>query len=165
MTHVPETQQRVKFYQTGTFTVGNRLLDDARRTVQASVERSNSLDSGHRACQGCGEALGARYAVDAACARPKARSSPPTRPGVSKCSPRPIHRPPGDCRGYIRCSATWRRWAPGSPRRSRPRDARTSGSSPRAVTAAPPISASAACRACSIATTTCSTSATTTRPT
>ena len=66
MTHVPETQQRVKFYQTGTFTVGNRLLDDARRTVQASVERSNSLDSGHRACQGCGEALGARYAVDAA---------------------------------------------------------------------------------------------------
>ncbi|NCF27969.1 MAG: pyruvate ferredoxin oxidoreductase [Gammaproteobacteria bacterium] len=66
MKRVPETQQRVKFYQTGTFTVGNRLLDDARRTVQASVERSNSLDSGHRACQGCGEALGARYAVDAA---------------------------------------------------------------------------------------------------
>ena len=66
MTHIPETQQRVKFYQTGTFTVGNRLLDDAQRTVQASVERCNSLDSGHRACQGCGEALGARYAVDAA---------------------------------------------------------------------------------------------------
>jgi len=66
MPQVPETQQRVKFYQTGTFTVGNRLLDDTRRTVQASVERSNSLDSGHRACQGCGEALGARYAVDAA---------------------------------------------------------------------------------------------------
>jgi pyruvate ferredoxin oxidoreductase beta subunit len=34
--------------------------------VQASTERSNSLNSGHRACQGCGEALGARYAVDAA---------------------------------------------------------------------------------------------------
>jgi pyruvate ferredoxin oxidoreductase beta subunit len=66
MARVPETQQRVKFYQTGTFTVGNRLLDQAQRTVQASVERSNSLDSGHRACQGCGEALGARYAVDAA---------------------------------------------------------------------------------------------------
>jgi pyruvate ferredoxin oxidoreductase beta subunit len=66
MAHVPDTQQRVKFYQTGTFTVGNRLLDDAQRTVQASVERANSLDSGHRACQGCGEALGARYAVDAA---------------------------------------------------------------------------------------------------
>ncbi|MGZ5239582.1 MAG: thiamine pyrophosphate-dependent enzyme [Caldimonas sp.] len=56
----------VKFYQTGTFTVGNRLLTPDQRTVQASIERSNSLDSGHRACQGCGEALGARYAVDAA---------------------------------------------------------------------------------------------------
>jgi pyruvate ferredoxin oxidoreductase beta subunit len=30
------------------------------------MDRSNSLDSGHRACQGCGEALGARYALDAA---------------------------------------------------------------------------------------------------
>jgi pyruvate ferredoxin oxidoreductase beta subunit len=58
--------QRVKFYQTGTFTVGNRLLDTAQRTVQATLERSNSLTSGHRACQGCGEALGARYAVDVA---------------------------------------------------------------------------------------------------
>jgi len=56
----------VKFYQTGTFTVGNRLLDPEQRSVQASSERSNSLTSGHRACQGCGEALGARYVVDAA---------------------------------------------------------------------------------------------------
>jgi pyruvate ferredoxin oxidoreductase beta subunit len=56
----------VKFYQTGTFTVGNRLLAPEQRSVQASTERSNSLNSGHRACQGCGEALGARYALDAA---------------------------------------------------------------------------------------------------
>jgi pyruvate ferredoxin oxidoreductase beta subunit len=56
----------VKFYQTGTFTVGNRLLAPEQRSVQSSPERSNSIDSGHRACQGCGEALGARYAVDAA---------------------------------------------------------------------------------------------------
>jgi pyruvate ferredoxin oxidoreductase beta subunit len=56
----------IKFYQTGTFTVGNRLLTPEQRSVQASAERSNSLNSGHRACQGCGEALGARYAVDAA---------------------------------------------------------------------------------------------------
>ncbi len=56
----------IKFYQTGTFTVGNRLLGADQRSVQASPERSNSLNSGHRACQGCGEALGARYAVDAA---------------------------------------------------------------------------------------------------
>jgi pyruvate ferredoxin oxidoreductase beta subunit len=62
----PTTQQRVKFYQTGTHTVGNRLLDDAKRTVQASMERANAITSGHRACQGCGEALGARYALDSA---------------------------------------------------------------------------------------------------
>jgi pyruvate ferredoxin oxidoreductase beta subunit len=58
--------QPVKFYQTGTFTVGNRLLADSERTVQANMRRTNSLNSGHRACQGCGEALGARYAIDAA---------------------------------------------------------------------------------------------------
>ncbi len=58
--------QRIKFYQTGTFTVGNRLLDESDRTVQSQMERTNSLNSGHRACQGCGEALGARYAIDAA---------------------------------------------------------------------------------------------------
>jgi pyruvate ferredoxin oxidoreductase beta subunit len=56
----------VKFYQTGTFTVGNRLLAAHERSVQATVERTNSINSGHRACQGCGEALGARYAIDAA---------------------------------------------------------------------------------------------------
>src|SRR5690349_21977011 len=58
--------QPVKFYQTGTFTVGNRLLGEGQRSVQADMERTNSLNSGHRACQGCGEALGARYAIDAA---------------------------------------------------------------------------------------------------
>jgi pyruvate ferredoxin oxidoreductase beta subunit len=58
--------QPVKFYQTGTFTVGNRLLQEDQRAVQANMRRTNSLNSGHRACQGCGEALGARYAIDAA---------------------------------------------------------------------------------------------------
>ena len=60
--------QAVKFYQTGTFTVGNRLLDPEQRSVQSTLERTNALNSGHRACQGCGEALGARYAMDAAMA-------------------------------------------------------------------------------------------------
>jgi pyruvate ferredoxin oxidoreductase beta subunit len=58
--------QPVKYYQTGTFTVGNRLLPPETRSVQANMRRTNSLNSGHRACQGCGEALGARYALDAA---------------------------------------------------------------------------------------------------
>ena len=59
-------EQLVKFYQTCTFTVGNRLLAEDQRSVQANMHRTNSLNSGHRACQGCGEALGARYAIDAA---------------------------------------------------------------------------------------------------
>jgi pyruvate ferredoxin oxidoreductase beta subunit len=60
------TYQPIRFYQTGTFTVGNRLLPEDARAVQADMRRTNSLNSGHRACQGCGEALGARYAIDAA---------------------------------------------------------------------------------------------------
>jgi len=59
-------ERPIKFYQTGTFTVGNRLIDPSERTVQASMDRRNALTSGHRACQGCGEALGARYVLDAA---------------------------------------------------------------------------------------------------
>ncbi|MBI3686047.1 MAG: pyruvate ferredoxin oxidoreductase [Actinobacteria bacterium] len=58
--------QPIKFYQSGSFVVGNRLLDPDQRSVQADPNRTNSLNSGHRACQGCGEALGARYALDAA---------------------------------------------------------------------------------------------------
>ena len=60
------TAQQIRFYQTGSFVVGNRLLDPEQRSVQADEHRGNTLNSGHRACQGCGEALGARYAVDAA---------------------------------------------------------------------------------------------------
>ena len=59
-------EQPIKLYQVGTFAVGNRLLDPDERTVQARPDRANALTSGHRACQGCGEALGARYALDAA---------------------------------------------------------------------------------------------------
>src|SRR5690606_38350750 len=40
--------------------------DPSRHAAQADRERSNALTSGHRACQGCGEALGARYVLDAA---------------------------------------------------------------------------------------------------
>jgi pyruvate ferredoxin oxidoreductase beta subunit len=58
--------QKIKYYQAGSFVVGNRLLDPEQRSVQARSERSNTLTSGHRACQGCGEALGARYVLDAA---------------------------------------------------------------------------------------------------
>src|SRR5579871_1381414 len=60
------SSQLIKFYQTGTFTVGNRLLDESGHSVQSAIDRTNGLNCGHRACQGCGEALGARYAIDAA---------------------------------------------------------------------------------------------------
>jgi pyruvate ferredoxin oxidoreductase beta subunit len=56
----------VKFYQVGSYAVGNRLLDPAMGSVQSAATRGNALTSGHRACQGCGEALGARYVLDAA---------------------------------------------------------------------------------------------------
>ncbi len=59
-------EQKLKGYQVGTFVVGNRLLEPEQRSVQARMERSNTLTSGHRACRGCGEALGARYTLDAA---------------------------------------------------------------------------------------------------
>jgi len=63
-THV--SAPTVRFYQTGSFAVGNRLVDPELRSVQSDEERTNSITCGHRACQGCGEALGARYALDAA---------------------------------------------------------------------------------------------------
>jgi len=63
---VGAVSEGVKFYQIGSRAVGNRLLDESLRTGQASPDRQNTLNSGHRACQGCGEALGARYVVDAA---------------------------------------------------------------------------------------------------
>ena len=52
--------------QVGLRAVGNRLLDPGHRTVQADSARPGTLTSGHRACRGCGEALGARYVLDAA---------------------------------------------------------------------------------------------------
>jgi pyruvate ferredoxin oxidoreductase beta subunit len=58
--------QQIKFEQVGTFAVGNRLLRPDQRTVQSDRRRANALTSGHRACQGCGEALGARYVLDTA---------------------------------------------------------------------------------------------------
>lgn len=55
-----------QLYQIGTFAAGNRLLAAEERSVQAGADRANSITSGHRACQGCGEALGARFVLDAA---------------------------------------------------------------------------------------------------
>ena len=87
--------QTVKFYQTGTFTVGNRLLAPEERSVQANMQRTNSLNSGHRACQGCGEALGARYAIDAAMPRHVVETGQRTYCIVSKIARPLVTTPPG----------------------------------------------------------------------
>ena len=66
-TSIP-AREHVKFYQVGSYAVGNRLAEEDDRSVQSDPNRWNTLTSGHRACQGCGEALGARYALDSAAA-------------------------------------------------------------------------------------------------
>jgi len=60
------TDTRLRYYQAGSFAAGNRLREPGERTVAADAHRANAITRGHRACQGCGEALGARYALDAA---------------------------------------------------------------------------------------------------
>ncbi|WP_395659625.1 thiamine pyrophosphate-dependent enzyme [Nocardioides sp.] len=60
------TTRETRLYQVGTFAAGNRLLDLEDRTVQAHADRTNAITSGHRACRGCGEALGARFVLDTA---------------------------------------------------------------------------------------------------
>jgi len=73
--------------------------------LQATTERANAITSGHRACQGCGEALGARYALDAAMALTDGQLIAANATGCWKCSPPPIRKRPGSCPGSIPCSA------------------------------------------------------------
>jgi hypothetical protein len=138
-----------------------------RESARCRPWRTNSLNSGHRACQGCGEALGARYAIDAAM---RATDNQLIAANATGClevfsTPYPetswqipwIHSLFGNAAAVATGMA--------AAMKVKGRAQATSASSPRAATAAPPTSASAACRGCSSATTTCSTSATTTRPT
>ena len=123
MTDSPETTpesamtQRVKFYQTGTHTVGNRLMDEAKRTVQASIDRSTTPSPPATAPVRAAARRWARATRSTRrCARRTGSWSPSTPPAAWKCLPRPIRKPPGRCLGCIRCSATPRR----SPRASPP---------------------------------------------
>ena len=101
--------QLVHFYQTGTFTAGNRLLDPEDRSIQSSMERFNSLTSGHRACQGCGEALGARYAVDAAMRAVNGRLAA-ANAGAWRSSRPHIQKQVGNYLGSTHFLATLPRW-------------------------------------------------------
>ena len=160
-------RRRVKFYQTGTFTVGNRLLaeDAALGAGEHAIAPTRSIPAIAPARAAAKRSARAMRSMRR-CGRPATSLSRSTRPAASKCSRRPIRRLRGRSRGSIRCSATPPRSRPASPRRSGAQGhAPTCASSRRAATAARPTSASAACPACSSATTTCSTSATTTRRT
>lgn len=61
---MPATQ--IPYQQTGSLVAGNRLLAPELRAAQARPDRADALTCGHRACRGCGEALGARWVVDSA---------------------------------------------------------------------------------------------------
>ena len=63
----------IPFLQTGTLAVGGRLLDADERSVQSHADRPSSLTKGHRACQGCAEALAARWVMDTAVEAAKGR--------------------------------------------------------------------------------------------
>ena len=82
----------VRFYQVGSFAVGNRLVDPEDRSVQSDPGRTNSLTSGHRACQGCGEALGARYTLDAAMRATSGRMVAVERDGMPGSVLHPVPR-------------------------------------------------------------------------
>ena len=79
--------------------------------------RSNTLTCGHRACQGCGEALGARYALDAAMRASGGRLIAANATGCLEVFSTPYPRARGSCPGSTRCSATRPPSRPGSPPR------------------------------------------------
>ena len=136
--------QEIKLYQTGTFVAGNRLLDPEQRSVQARMGRSNSLTSGHRACQGCGEALGARYVLDAAMRATDGKMVAVNSTGCLEVFSTPY--PESSWQLPVAALAVRQRAGRRRRRRgraARPRAARTSGSSARPATAAPSTSASA----------------------
>ena len=159
------SMQPVKFYQTGTFTVGNRLLGGHQRTVQANMRRTNSLNSGHRACQGCGEALGARYAIDAAMQATGNQVMAVNATGCLEVFSTPYPETSWQIPWLHSLFGNAAAVASGVAAAMRVKGKRGVKVIAGAAMGARPISASVACRACSSATTTCCTSATTTKRT
>ena len=138
MTPVP-----VKFYQVGSFAVGNRLLGQDQRSVQSELDRPNTITSGHRACQGCGEALGARFVLDAAIRATGGRLVTVNATGCLEVFSTPYPESSWQVPWLHSLFGNARRSPPGSPRRCGRRAGTTSGSWPRAETAARSTSASA----------------------
>ena len=159
------TSQSVKFYQVGSRAVGNRLLPADLRTEQAQPDRRNALNSGHRACQGCGEALAARYVLDTAYRATKGRLVAVNATGCLEVFSTPYPESSWQLPWLHSLFANAASVAAGVAAAAADDRRRGAACWPRAATAAPSTSAWRACPGCSSATTTSSTSATTTRPT
>lgn len=98
--------ERTRFYQVGSFAAGNRLLPEDLRSVQSSGARANTLTCGHRACQGCGEALGARYALDAVMRATKGKMIAVNATGCLEVFSTPFPETSWQIPWLQRCSAT-----------------------------------------------------------
>src|SRR5579875_4173387 len=153
--------ERIRYYQTGSFAVGNRLLDPQRRAVQSSPERANALTCGHRACQGCGEALGARYAIDAALRASGGDLIAANATGCLEVFSSPYPESSWQLPWIHSLFANAPAVASGIAAALRAKGREDVRVVVRAGTAAPSTSGWRASRGCSSATTTCSTSATT----
>ena len=160
------TAPAIRFYQTGSLAVGNRLLDPDQRSVQAD-KAADELDH-LRPSRLPGLRRGARRALRAG--RRDARHEWAADRGQrDRLSRGVLHALSGDLvadpvdpLAVRECAGRVDRYRRGAAREG-PRP--TCASSARVATAAPWTSASPAFRGCSNATTTCSTSATTTRRT
>ena len=164
---IPNTEatQKLSFYQKGTFTVGNRLVSEAERSVQASIDRSNALTCGHRACQGCGEALGARYAIDAAMRASGGQLIAVNATGCLEVFTTPYPETSWQVAWLHSLFGNAAAVATGDAAGMRSSDTTRCARSRKAATAARPTSASAASPGCSSATMTYCTFATTTKAT
>ena len=64
--------QQIKLYQAGTFVVGNRLLDPEQRSVQARMDRSNTLTSATAPARAAARRWARATRSTPRCARPAA---------------------------------------------------------------------------------------------
>jgi pyruvate ferredoxin oxidoreductase beta subunit len=155
----------LKLYQIGTFAAGNRLLGEDEQSVQAGPDRANSITSGHRACQGCGEALGARFVLDAAMRATGGKVVIANATGCLEVFSTPYPESSWQLAWVHSLFGNAAAVATGIAAALKARgreDIRVVG---QAGTGEPWTSVSAACPVCSSATTTCCSSATTTRAT
>ena len=156
---------QTKFYQVGSFAVGNRLVDPRPRTVQSDRVRTNALTSGHRACQGCGEALGARFVARRRDGRDRRAAIAVNATGCLEVFSTPYPETSWQVAWMHSLFGNAAAVATGVAAALKVKGRADLGSSPRRATGEPSTSVSAASRGCSNATTTSCSSATTTRPT